>query len=189
MSADDCQSEAELIAQAKAGDVEAFEALYRSYSGRVYGLCIRLTSNRAEAEDCTQETFITAWQKLPDFRGESRLMTWLHAIAYHEVVGRQRSSARQANHLTAVAAEAADEDRAGPIERRDLEAAIARLPERAREAFVLQKIYGYTHQEAGEIMSITAGACKAQVHRAVQLLATALQTDEETGGAAANGNG
>ena len=166
--------EADLVDRARGGDVAAFEALYRSYVGRVYGLCIRLTSDSVEAEDCAQETFIAAWQKLPEFRGESRLMTWLHSIAYHKVLGRHRSRERHGNHLKAIEAETSRPDF---DEHRDLEAAISRLPDRARGALVLQKIYGYTHAETAGIMGITTGACKAQVHRAIQLLAVALPTD------------
>ncbi|HUF73998.1 MAG TPA: RNA polymerase sigma factor [Gammaproteobacteria bacterium] len=184
--------EADLVEQAGAGDVAAFEQLYRMHSGRVYGLCVRLAANRAEAEDCTQDTFVTAWQRLADFRGDSRLSTWLHTIAYHEVIGRRRRETRNARHLSAAGAgEAERVDYADSAELEDLERAILRLPDRAREAFVLQKIYGYTHDEAAGIMGITAGACKSQVHRAVQLLAGALPRengdDDGTGMSAGGG--
>jgi RNA polymerase sigma-70 factor (ECF subfamily) len=170
--------ESDLVERARAGDVAAFEALYRLHCGKVYGLCVRLAATQAEAEDCTQETFITAWQRLPDFRGESRLATWLHAIAYNEVVGRKRRYARDARHLAAMNAAGDDGQRSDAPEVEDLERAISRLPSRAREAFVLQKIYGYTHDETAGIMGITAGACKAQVHRALRLLAAALPSDD-----------
>jgi len=84
-------NETTLVARAKAGDVATFDSLYGTHSGRVDGLSVRLAADTAEAEDCTQETFITAWQRLAEFRGESRLMTWLHTIAYHEVIGRRRA--------------------------------------------------------------------------------------------------
>lgn len=188
MTGNSNNDEGRLVDSARSGDVGAFEALYRMYSGRVYGLCVRLTSDRAEAEDCTQETFITAWQKLPDFRGESRLMTWLHSIAYRQVIGRQRASVRQATHLSAVASDVNEADRPELGERRDLEIAISRLPERAREAFVLQKVYGYSHGEVADIMGITSGACKAQVHRALKLLAAALPQHDDESSIAANGD-
>jgi RNA polymerase sigma-70 factor (ECF subfamily) len=169
--------EADLIERAKTGDIAAFERLYRMHSGRVYGLCVRLAANRAEAEDCTQDTFVTAWQRLADFRGDSRLSTWLHTIAYHEVIGRKRREARDARYLSAAGTETERVAHADSAELEDLERAILRLPARAREAFVLQKIYGYTHDEAAGIMGITAGACKSQVHRAVQLMAAALPSE------------
>lgn len=170
--------EADLVDRAKAGDVAAFERLYRLYSGRVYGLCVRLAANRAEAEDCTQNTFIKAWRWLSGFRGDSRFSTWLHTIAYREVMEQRRREAREARHLSAAGSDQGWADRSGAPELEELEQAIRRLPARAREAIVLQKIYGYTHAEAGEIMGITEGACKSQVHRAVQLLAAALPNDE-----------
>lgn len=175
-------NEADLIELARDGDVPAFEALYRMHSGRVYGLCVRLAASRAEAEDCTQETFITAWQRLADFRGDSKLTTWLHSIAYHAVIERKRRDTRAARHLSAVEAAGHSEKAPDSSEFEELEHAISRLPARAREAVVLQKIYGYTHQEAGQIMGITTGACKAQVHRALKLLAAALPADESPEG-------
>lgn len=174
-------NEADLVERAKSGDVAAFETLYRMHSNRVYGLCIRLTASRAEAEDCTQETFIRAWRRLPDFRGESRLTTWLHTIAYREVTGRKRQATREAGHLVSVGEESRAPEGPDQSEQHDLEAAISRLPARAREAIVLQKVYGYTHAEAAEIMGITAGACKAQVHRAMKLLAMTLPVEEAAG--------
>src|SRR5690348_13761580 len=73
--------EGSLVARACAGDVRAFERLYREHVGRVYGLCLRMTRDPAVAEDCTQETFINAWKALGRFETRSSLATWLHRIA------------------------------------------------------------------------------------------------------------
>ena len=73
--------EADWIARAQRSDAKAFEALYRLHVDRVYGLCLRMTGNVSEAEDCTQEAFIQAWNKLELFRGDSAFGTWLHRIA------------------------------------------------------------------------------------------------------------
>ena len=73
--------EGALVQRARAGDVRAFERLYREHVGRVYGLCLRMTRDAATAEDCTQETFINAWKALPRFEVRSSLATWLHRIA------------------------------------------------------------------------------------------------------------
>jgi RNA polymerase sigma-70 factor (ECF subfamily) len=158
-----------LIAAAVGGDTAAFETLYRRYTGRVYGLCLRLTQSRAEAQDCTQETFIRAWRQLATFRGQSRFGTWLHKIALNEVLGRKRHAATESRHLDVVRQEARD-SYDGPATVDALERAIGKLPERAREVFVLQKVYGYTHEETADLLSIAVGTCKAQVHRASRLL-------------------
>ncbi len=81
---------AELIAAAADGDLRAFEHLYRQFSPRVYGLCLRLTGQREAAEDCTQESFVAAWRALASFEQRSRFSTWLHRIAVHTVLARRR---------------------------------------------------------------------------------------------------
>jgi len=73
---DICESQA--IGLACEGDSYAFNLLYKSHSRRVYGLCIRLTGNRTEAEDLTQEAFLQLFRKIHTFRGESKFSTWLH---------------------------------------------------------------------------------------------------------------
>src|ERR1700722_3171967 len=80
----------ELIAAAAGRDLAAFEQLYRQFSPRVYGLCLRLTGQREAAEDCTQESFVAAWRALTGFEQRSRFSTWLHRIAVHTVLARRR---------------------------------------------------------------------------------------------------
>jgi RNA polymerase sigma-70 factor (ECF subfamily) len=82
--------ERELVASAASGSVPAFEQLYRSHSGRVYGLCLRMTRDPTTAEDCTQDAFIQAWRALPTFQQRSHFSTWLHRIAVNAVLARGR---------------------------------------------------------------------------------------------------
>jgi RNA polymerase sigma-70 factor (ECF subfamily) len=63
-------TEAEAIGQAKDGAADAFEYLYKAHNGRVYGVCLRMTQNPAEAEDLTQQTFVQVFRKIETFRGE-----------------------------------------------------------------------------------------------------------------------
>ncbi|MFB3064463.1 MAG: sigma-70 family RNA polymerase sigma factor, partial [Gammaproteobacteria bacterium] len=81
VSAESASEENGWIRKAQTGDSAAFEALYRTHVDKVYGLCLRMTGNVAEAEDCTQDAFIQAWSKLNNFRGESAFSTWLHRVA------------------------------------------------------------------------------------------------------------
>lgn len=170
--------EARWIKQAKAADARAFEALYRMHVDKVYGLCLRMTGNVSEAEDCVQEAFIQAWNKLAKFRGDSAFSTWLHRIAVNTVLGRMRKSKRERDRIQA-AAEAApppvvvEDD--GSL--RDLSEAVGRLPEGARHVFVLSGIYGYSHEEASNMLGIAVGTSKAQLHRARQMLARDLKTE------------
>lgn len=169
----------DLVAAAVGGDMVAFERLYRRYSPRVYGLCLRMIGQREAAEDCTQECFVEAWRSLSRFERRSELGTWLHAIAVRAVLSKRRGlrSRFEVAEPAGGLPERADPGEAAPP--LDLERAVAALPEAARHVLVLVGIYGYTHAEAGAALGIAEGTCKAQLHRARQLLATRLGVEEE----------
>jgi RNA polymerase sigma-70 factor (ECF subfamily) len=169
-------NEAAFIARAQAGDTRAFEALYRLHIDRVYGLCLRMTGNVSEAEDCAQEAFIQAWNKLSKFRGDSAFGTWMHRIAVNSVLGRIRKSKREQDRIQLVAETAPPPASIGDSGNlRDLSDAIEKLPEGARHVFVLNAVYGYSHEESGNMLGIAVGTSKAQLHRARRLLAQQLQ--------------
>ena len=170
-----------LVESAKRGSKAAFETLYRNHVGKVYGLCLRMTTNRATAEDCTQEAFIQAWRSLPAFESRSAFGTWLHRIAVNAVL----AQARRRRELLGADASAEDEavaladpmaGDAGTV--LDLEAGMRRLPAGARQALVLVGLYGYSHEEAAKMLGIAVGTCKSQVHRARQLLGERFATTE-----------
>lgn len=164
--------EGALVQRACAGDVRAFERLYREHVGRVYGLCLRMTRDAAMAEDCAQETFINAWKALPRFEVRSSLATWLHRIAVNVALAKRRRA------TPVVESPADDDDEAiesdwtleTPLEVSEIEAAIERLPDGARDVLVLHAIYGYSHLEAAQMLGVAEGTCKAQLHRARSLL-------------------
>ncbi|WP_405235129.1 RNA polymerase sigma factor [Lentisalinibacter orientalis] len=159
------------VRRARKGDRRAFEQLYRAHVGQVYGLCLRMTGRPAEAEDCAQDAFIQAWRKLGQFRGDAAFGTWLHRITVNAVLARRRRMRPEDPLDDGAELGAAAES---PADQRDLEAAVATLPEGARHVFVLLAVYGYTHEEAGEMLGIASGTCKAQLHRARRLLAERL---------------
>jgi RNA polymerase sigma-70 factor (ECF subfamily) len=165
-----------LIKKAQRSDARAFEALYRLHIDRVYGICLRMTGNVSEAEDSAQEAFIQAWNKMDKFRGDSAFSTWLHRIAVNTVLGRIRKAKREQDRMMAVSDSAPPTVTTGETgELRDLSEAVDRLPEGARNVFVLHAIYGYSHDETGEMLGIAAGTSKAQLHRAKRLLAQQLK--------------
>ena len=163
-----------LVSAAAGGDLDAFEALYRKFSPRVFGLCLRLTGQREAAEDCTQESFIAAWRALGRFESRSRFSTWLQRIAIHTVMARRRGL-RVLREVSAPLAGLPDLPDAGsgapPL---DLERAIVALPDGARHVLVLVGIYGYSHAEAADALGVAEGTCKAQLHRARALLTSQL---------------
>ncbi len=165
------------VARARAGDVGAFEELYRLHAGRVYALCLRMTRNKTEAEDLTQEVFVRTWQKLGSFRGDSAFSTWLHRLAVNFVLTERRSHQRRADRFTSTDDLTAFEKPELPRRTShgmDIEEAVAGLPEGARQVFVLHDVEGYKHHEIAEMMGIATGTTKAQLHRARRLLREAL---------------
>ena len=170
--------EAAWIKQAQQADTRAFERLYRMHIDKVYGLCLRMTGSQSEADDCTQEAFIQAWNKLDRFRGDSAFSTWLHRIAVNAVLGRMRKSKREEDRIKAAAeVSSAPASAADTGKLRDLSDAIDRLPEGARHVFVLNTVYGYSHEEAGNMLGIAVGTSKAQLHRAKRLLKQQLEKE------------
>jgi RNA polymerase sigma-70 factor (ECF subfamily) len=170
-----------LVASARKGDVRAFERLYREHLGRVYGLCLRMTGNVAQAEDCTQQAFIKAWGALKSFETRSTFGTWLHRIAVNVVLGQRRSRKEQppVEPLEPLedSADAAVLDT--PVEIEEIEEAIASLPPGARDVLVLAGIYGHSHGEVAQMLGIAEGTCKAQLHRARQMLRDRLEIGDD----------
>lgn len=171
----------ELVRRAAAGNLGAFEQLYRRHCGRVHGAVWRLSGmNPSRAEELTQEAFIRAWQKLDSFRFESAFSTWLHRLAVNvalmELRKRDLEESADDSELEA-ASEPVKPFCAG--ERADLERAIANLPPRARAVLVLHDIEGWKHEEIGKELGMAVGSSKAQLHRARGLLRRALGESHE----------
>jgi RNA polymerase sigma-70 factor (ECF subfamily) len=183
----DRDAERELIARARAGDVGAFERLYHANAPRVFGLALRLTGNRQEATELTQDVFVNAWQRLTTFRGDAALASWLHRITVNSLFMRVRGEQRRATHLTTDDDSANDDSArvaathvapARPVDvdqAVDLERAIAALPLGARRVFVLYDILGYRHEEIAQLTGLAQGTLRSQLHRARRLLLEALE--------------
>jgi RNA polymerase sigma-70 factor (ECF subfamily) len=184
MPAPQVDSSAELVTRACRGDMAAFEDLYRQHVGRVYGICLRMTGQPESAEDLTQDTFVSAWRSLPGYEGRSSFSTWLHRIAVNAVLAKRRGP--QGRNEVSMTDEAGEQmefaaevgmDEATPI---DVERAIAGLPPGARDIVVLHGIYGYSHEEAAEMLGIAVGTCKAQLHRARHLMRARMGEEHAT---------
>lgn len=160
-----------LVARAQAGDRAAFALLYRGHVARVHALCRRMLGDAGLAEELTQDTFVTAWKQLHSFRGEARFSTWLHRVAVNTVLSWQRRNGPWLRWLRSDRDELPEQPvHESPGAARDLELAIARLPMRARQVFVLVDVEGYTHEEAGAALGINPGTSKSQLFRARELL-------------------
>ncbi len=165
------------IQRAREGDPDAFRILYEGHVGRIYALCLRLAGDAAHAEELVQDTFVRAWEKLPDFRGESAFGTWLFRIAVNVALAERRAAGRREARVAPTADPDSLPSRSrtpDPGDRMDLEQAIAGLPPRARAVFLLYDVEGYQHAEIAELTGIAEGTSKTQLFRARRLLREAL---------------
>ena len=166
-------AELDLVRSAQAGDIAAFEGLYRATVGLVHALCLRMAGNAALAEELTQDVFVRAWQKLAMFRGESAFATWLTRLTVNVVLSERRARRTRDAHLTLAGdleAFAGAAPAARPGTALDLERAIMTLPPQARHVFVLHDIEGWGHAEIARRTGLAVGTCKAHLHRARTLL-------------------
>jgi RNA polymerase sigma-70 factor (ECF subfamily) len=180
-------SETQIIARAQRGEEEAFAALFEAHKRRVYSLCLRMTSNTAEAEDLTQEAFLQLFRKISTFRGESAFSTWLHRLAVNVVLMHLRKKGLQQISLDEVDTsqdepikrDYGSDDRrlTGSVDRIGLQKAIADLPPGYRAVFVLHDVEGYEHNEIAEIMRCSVGNSKSQLHKARMKLRERLRQD------------
>jgi RNA polymerase sigma-70 factor, ECF subfamily len=152
---------------AASGDAHAFERLYRRHVARIHSLVRRMLSDE-EADETVQDVFVRAWQKLGTFRGEAAFGTWLHRLAINLTLGqRETLGIRRKRFLDSPAAlETVPARRGGPETRLDFEKAIERLPDGARQVFVLHDVEGYRHEEIAEMLGLATGTSKSQLHRA-----------------------
>ncbi|HXY68298.1 MAG TPA: sigma-70 family RNA polymerase sigma factor [Gemmatimonadales bacterium] len=156
-----------LVARARAGDFSALEQLYRAYERPVYTLARRLTRSSDDAEDVLQETFLEVCRSLKQWRGDGSLWGWVRTIAASKALMRyRREKLREWEPLEDDAAPASGDL---PLQL-DLEAALARLPERSRAVVWLHDVEGYTHEEIAELMGMTTSFSKSQLARAHERL-------------------
>lgn len=180
-----------LIAHAREGDLDAFDVLVGRYEATVYGVCRRLLSDSAAAEDAAQEAFISAYRAIGGFAG-GNFRAWLLRIAANEskdeLRRRQRRPVIQSPPQRDDAPpppEPADEsqDVAGSIEQaelgRQLERALLEIPFEQRQAIVLADVQGYRYEEIAVIASCSLGTVKSRISRGRERLRVILSRDPE----------
>ena len=172
-------SEMQLVRKAQLGDKEAFARLYENHRRRVYAICLRITRERAEAEDCAQEAFLQCFQKLPTFRGDSALSTWLYRLTVNVVLMRLRARhgkpvsldtggcLEDSTESTILNACPVDDLRlTGAIDRIAIHRALRRLPPGYRTIFLLHDMEGKAHSEIARELGCSIGNSKSQLHQA-----------------------
>jgi RNA polymerase sigma-70 factor, ECF subfamily len=166
------------------GDMRALGELYERYRHRVFAVCIGMTRNPAEAEDLTQEVFVSLVHKIGSYRGESQFTTWLHRLTVNCVLMHFRRPARREQVFTdfenviPIAPRLSAPTLPGPLtDKIAFRSAVARLPKGCRTVFVLFDLAGYEHEEIAKLLGCTAGTSKSQLHRARLKLRKILQAN------------
>jgi RNA polymerase sigma-70 factor (ECF subfamily) len=169
--------ERDLISRVLAGDASAERALYDAHVDRVFRLVYRMAGDLDRAQDYTQETFIRAFDRLADFRGEAALSTWLGSIAISVTLNGlrkvRRRNEREVSLDDGVVVGRVTRD-AEPDLKVRLSQAIDDLPDGYRAVFVMHDVEGYTHEEIATSLGVHPGTSKAQLFRARARLRAAL---------------
>ena len=183
-----------LLARAQAGDISAFEELVGRHEDKVYGLALRMMRSEADAAEITQDTFLSAYQHLAEFRGEAAFGSWVHRIAANNALmrlRRQRTLEVVNEDLAAPEftergslAEAPETDWSRRADDRILDEELGRairqatdgLPEGYREVFLLKDVEGMSYEEISEMLGISVPAVKSRLHRARLALREAIDS-------------
>jgi RNA polymerase sigma-70 factor (ECF subfamily) len=167
---------AELVARAKAGDPAAFDELVRKYRPRVYSLALHLTGQASDADDITQDAFLKAYHKLPEFEGRSEFFTWIYRITLHRALNSKRDRKRRRTVplddprlVAAVAVDShGDPERAAQLRDRyrALLEAFDRLSPLLQTTVVLTTLQGLSYKEAAVVLETTEGTIAWRIHEA-----------------------
>lgn len=190
-------SERRLVRRLIERDEAAFREMVQTYQQQVYNLVYRMLGNREEAEDLSQEVFVTVFKSIESFRGDSKFSTWLYRITANHCKNRFKYLARRRFHAAAQLDDLTERDAAGRdggpamalqarisepdklLEAKRLEGAIQRaiaaLEEDHRLLIVLRDVQGLSYTEISSITSLAEGTVKSRLHRARMALKDKLQ--------------
>jgi len=187
--------EAALIAELQAGSEEAFAWLIAHYHQPIYSLLARMSYDRADAADLTQEVFVKVFRGVARFHGESSLRTWIYRIALHEASNQRRWWMRHKQQEIPIEQEMTEGCSGVPIKLKEMlvdpgespvemamhaqnrarvEAALNQVPEPFRTTLILRDIEGFVYEEVAEIQSVNLGTVKSRLVRGRALLRTIL---------------
>lgn len=177
-------TEPEIIQAALRNDPEAWKRLVSDYGGRIYGIAMRFMRNEKEAEDAAQEVWILVAQRLKEFRGGSRLGTWLYRITVNKCLEKLRGSKREKTSTESIdelmpdfaddghyKKEIADWSNAPDREadrnhlKKVIDDAVRSLPLEYREVIILRDIQGFSGEETTELLGLNESTMKTRLHR------------------------
>ncbi|MFY0581246.1 sigma-70 family RNA polymerase sigma factor [Cystobacter fuscus] len=178
------EEDRQLVERAQAGDISAFEALVDAHRDKVYGLALRMTRSEADAAEISQDTFLSAYQHLREFRGDAAFSSWVHRIAANNALMRLRHRRvvqaaegelqgpefTERGSLSEYPARDWSRDAEGRILDAELGHAIQQatdhLPEGYREVFLLKDVDGLSYEQIAEVTGDSIPAIKSRLHRA-----------------------
>jgi RNA polymerase sigma-70 factor (ECF subfamily) len=179
------RDEPRMIAAILAGDSEQYHELIRPYERSVFKMALSFMKNEADAEDVAQESFLKAFRKLSDFRGQAKFSTWLISITLNEARGRLRRQAivrmesldeapEEGGHISPALLRDWREVPSEALERREirqmLQDAIANLSPLYREVLLLRDVEDFSIEETATALAITTGTVKVRLHRARMMM-------------------
>jgi len=184
----EAQAATALVAQAKAGDTRAFEALVRRYRKRIFALALHITGSASEADDIAQEVFLKAFRALPQFEGRSQFFTWVYRMAVNRSLNSRRDRARRGEDTLddprielAVAVDA----RENPGRAAELRQTYARLlraldslPADMRTTVILVSLQGMSHGEVAVVQKVSEGTIAWRMHEARRRLHEAMAPEK-----------
>ena len=170
-------ADAELIARVQAGDPTGEREFYDRHVDRVYRLVFRMAGRADLAQEWTQDTFVRAFDRIGQFRGDSALSSWLHVIAVSVTLNGLRTHNRRESFAAPLddALETGHWPNDSDPDLKDrMRSAIEALPQGTRNVFVLHDVEGFTHEEISEQLGVAVGTSKSQLSRAREKLRVAL---------------
>ena len=170
----------DIISRAAKGDVKAFEEIYKTASGFVYTVVLRIVNNQTEAEEVTQEVFIKIFRNLRNFQFRSSLKTWIYRIAVNSAINAYRRRAREQRRAvdfeTVSSTLEAPGDHREHMHKQDHEKILSSLldslsPEQ-RSCIVLRELEGLSYKEISDALKVNINTVRTRIKRARQTLMT-----------------
>lgn len=180
--------ESVIIARAQNGDPRAFETLVRTHQNAMYGVALRILSNADDAEDVTQNAFVTAWRRLPEFRADAKFSTWMYRIVSNLALNAARDRSRRADATDDI--EGAGEHgrwlQPAPSDPQQvaqqsalmdaIRVALDGLPPDLRLCWLLREVERCTYQEVADITKVGLDTARGRIYRARLQLAEAMSS-------------
>lgn len=185
-AADEAMEARQLVRDAQAGDLAAYDELVKRHQERIYGLCYHMTSNHEDAHDLAQDAFVKAWQALKTFKGDASFYTWVYRIAVNTCLNHLKTRRNRSIHLSlndldinpendpdlvALVSDRTPRRDAGLSElQRRLNESLLKLSEEHRAVVTLHDIQGVPHDEIAKILGVNPGTVRSRLFYARQQL-------------------